>query len=80
MRGMPQRRLLRLITQQIPTLMRTRGDLACYGGSSTCKNNRKLLRCQATTVSALTIRRTDFPSVNRICRTGVSHEIKVEQA
>jgi hypothetical protein len=31
-------------------------------------------------VSALTIRRTDFPSVNRICRTGVSHEIKVEQA
>jgi hypothetical protein len=31
-------------------------------------------------VSALTIRRTDFHSVNRICRTGVSHEIKVEQA
>src|SRR5215467_3035948 len=65
MRSAPQRGFLRLsIRIRSLTSCGCRADLACRGGFSTFRNKRKPLRCQATTVSALTIISEDFQSLH----------------
>src|SRR6201987_36719 len=65
MRGEPQRGLLRLITR-----IRSRISCGTLGRPALprpifyVQNKRKPLRCQATTVSALTIIRADFQSLH----------------
>src|ERR1700730_2709408 len=63
MRGAPQRELLRLIIRiRFRTSCGTQGRPRLPRWIFHVQNNRKPLRCQATTVSALTIIRTDFQS------------------